>query len=262
MFARWVGALSCALLAMGAYALPPGAEGAKAAVDGSPRHGEFVYQDLADGQTKLRMWVSYPEVAEKAPVVIVIHEIFGFTDWVQSVADAFAAEGFIAIAPDLISGMEGAEENPRETIGKLTPEEAAARLNVVFDYGKAIPAGNGKIGCVGFCWGGKTTFHYATVKPDLGAAAVYYGNSPETAALAAINAPVLGLYGSDDARVNATIPDAEAEMKRLEKFYEVNLYDAAGHGFLRQQDGREGANMAASEKAWARTVAFFKEHLK
>lgn len=243
-----------------ATGLPPSLETAKQALDASPRHGEFAYIAMPDSDVKLKTWVVYPEVKEKAPVIIVIHEIFGMTDWVNSIADALAAEGFIAVAPDLISGMEGAAENPRATIGQLTDDELIKRLNVVREYALALPAANGKLGCIGFCWGGKSTFLYATAQPDLDAAVVYYGTSPATEKLASINAPVLGIYGENDERVNSTIAAAEAEMKRLGKSFEKEIYAGAGHGFLRQQSGQDGANLKATEQAWPRTIAFLKLH--
>jgi carboxymethylenebutenolidase len=241
---------------------PPDADGAADALKNSPRHGEFVNIDLEGSDIKMKTFVTYPERSDKAPVVILIHEIFGMTDWTNSVADALAKEGFIVVAPDLITGIEGAAENPREAIGKLTPEETLKRLNAALKYALAIPSGNGKIGCVGYCYGGRTTFAYATKQPELDAAVVYYGDSPETATLANVTCPVQGHYGGNDERVNATIPDAEAEMKKLGKVYDVNIYEGAGHGFLRQQSGQEGANLKASKEAWAKTVAFFKEHLE
>lgn len=242
--------------------LPPDADAATAALKDSPRHGEFVHIPLLGSDTKMKTFVAFPERADKAPVVIVIHEIFGMTDWTNGVADAFAREGFIAVAPDLISGMEGAEDNPRETIGTLTPEETMKRLNAAVEYGLGLPAASGTIGCVGFCYGGRTTFLYATEQPKLGAAVVYYGNSPETATLSKIACPIQGHYGGNDNRVNSTIPEAEAEMKKLGKPYEVNIYEGAGHGFLRQLDGQEGANLTAGQQAWPKTIAFFKAHLE
>jgi carboxymethylenebutenolidase len=239
---------------------PPSADTAKKAVDASPRHGEFVNIPLPGSEVKLKTWVVYPERADKAPVVLVIHEIFGLSEWIQSIADALAKEGFIAIAPDLISGMPGAEASPREAISKLSDEEATKRLNVALEYGLALPAANGKCACVGFCWGGGASFRYAAAQPKLGGAVVYYGTSPDAAVLAKVTAPVLGNYGENDARVDATIPPADAEMKRLGKSFEHFIYAGAGHGFLRQQDGQDGANKKASEEAWPRTVAFLKKH--
>lgn len=240
--------------------LPPSADTAKKALDMSPRHGEFAYIPLPGNDVKMKTWVTFPERADKAPVVLVIHEIFGLTEWVESVADALSKEGFIAVAPDLISGIEGTEEKPREAIGKLDEKEAIARLNAALEYGLALPAANGKCASIGFCWGGKTSFLYASAQPKLNAAVVYYGTSPETSTLAKISAPVLGLYGEMDERVNSTIAPAEAEMKRLGKSYEPVILEKAGHGFLRQQDGQEGANLKASQQAWSRTITFLKKH--
>lgn len=250
-------------------ALPPEADQVKGALAKSPRHGEWADVKLPDGG-KILTWVVYPEKKDKAGIVLVIHEIFGLTDWVRGVADQLAKEGFIALAPDLLSGMgpngggtESLGDDVTKTIRTLTPEMVAARLNAVRDYALKLPAANGRSGSVGFCWGGSSSFAYAVAQPKLDAAVVYYGTSPsEPAALAKIAAPILGLYGGDDARVNATIPAAEAEMKKLGKKFTPMIFDGAGHGFLRQQSGRDGANMKASEKAWAATLAFLRENLK
>ena len=250
-------------------ALPPDAEQAKGALAKSPRHGEWVDIELPGGG-KLVTWVVYPESKSKVGAVIVIHEIFGLTDWARGVADQLAKEGFIALAPDLLSGKGpngGGTDSLGDDVGKvirtLTPDVVNARLDAVRDYALKIPAANGKIGAVGYCWGGSASFAYAVAQPRLNAAAVYYGTSPsDAAAYARIGAPVMGFYGGDDARVNATIPTAETEMKKLGKKYTANVYEGAGHGFLRQQTGRDGANMRASEKAWAATIAFFRENLR
>ena len=249
--------------------LPPGEAQAKAALEKSPRHGEWADVKLAGSDTRLRTYVVYPERKEKAPVVIVIHEIFGLSDWVRGVADQLAHDGFIAVAPDLISGMgpEGggtdslpSRDDVVKTIRGLTPEETAKRLDAVREYAIKLPSANGKSAALGFCWGGSSTFAYATRQPSLDAAIVYYGGAPEAPALASIKAPVLGLYGGEDARVNATIEPASAEMKKLGKIYEYEIYEGAGHGFLRAQADREGANMKAAEKAWPRTIAFLRKH--
>ena len=249
--------------------IPPDAEQAAGVLSKSPRHGEWV--DVAvTGGPKLSTWVVYPERKEKAGVVIVIHEIFGLSDWVRGVADQLAEDGFIAVAPDLLSGMGpngGGTASLGDTvtseIRKLTPEQVVARLDAVRAYALALPAANGKLGVVGFCWGGAASFNYATAQPKLDAAVVYYGTSPsDPQAYARISAAVLGNYGGDDARVNATIPVAEEQMKKLGKSYTANVYDAAGHGFLRQQTGRDGANLKAAQQAWPATITFFRERLK
>lgn len=245
--------------------LPPAEENAKARLEKSPRHGEYV--DIKVSGVPIRTWVVYPERRDKAPVVIVIHEIFGLSDWIRAVADQLAAEGFIAVAPDLVSGKGpngggtdsvSSRDDVVNLVRKLTPDEVVTRLNAVRDYALGIPAGNKKVSTVGFCWGGSTSFSYATKQAGLSAAVVYYGTSPETPSLAQVKAQVLGLYGADDARVVSTVDPAKQEMQKLGKSYEVHIYDGAGHGFLRDQNGRNGANRKASEQAWPRTVEFIR----
>jgi carboxymethylenebutenolidase len=249
--------------------LPPDAELALSRLAESPRHGEWIEYDAGDADT-VTAWVVYPERSDQAPVMIVIHEIFGLTDWVRGVADRLAAEGFIAIAPDLLSGKgyDGggtdsfSPEDVRKAIRDLDRGEVNRRLRAAAGYATAFPAATSKVGSVGFCWGGSTSFSFATAWDGLDAAIVYYGSSPPTESLASIEAPVLGLYGGDDARVNATIPPAKKEMSRLGKVYETEIYDGAGHGFLRQLGGRDGKNLRASEQAWARTLAFLRAELE
>jgi carboxymethylenebutenolidase len=251
--------------------LPPSEGQAKAALEKSPRHGEYVDIKVPSGGAPVRTWIVYPERKDKAGVVILIHEIYGLSDWIRGVADQLAREGFIAVAPDLVSGLGpnggGSDSvSSRDDVVKLvrgvTPEMATARLNAVRDYAVHLPSANGKSATVGFCWGGGRSFAYAATQPALNAAVVYYGTSPEAADLARDKAPVLGLYGGDDARVVATVGPAEAEMKKLGKTYEPHVYDGAGHGFLRAQEDRAGANLKAVQSAWPRTVAFLREHLK
>jgi len=250
--------------------LPAAEADAKAALEKSPRHGELVDVKMASGGP-VKTWIVYPERKDKAGVVIVIHEIFGLSDWIRAVADQLARDGFIAVAPDLISGhgpggggtdSAGSRDDVVKLIRELTPEEVTTRLNVVREWAIRLPAANGKSATIGFCWGGGQSFSYAAAQPALNAAVVYYGVSPDAAALAKIKAPVLGLYGGDDARVDATIPPAEAEMKKLGKTYEPHLYEGAGHGFLRAQADREGANLKATRQAWPRTISFLRAELK
>jgi len=249
--------------------LPAPEETAKAALESSPRHGEYVDVRAAGG-APIRTWITYPERKDKAGVVIVIHEIFGLSDWIRAVADQLAREGFIAVAPDLVSGhapggggtdAAGSRDDVVKLVREITPGETVTRLDAVRDYAVKLPAANGKVATIGFCWGGGRSFAYAAAQPALDAAVVYYGTSPESAALAAIHAPVLGLYGGDDARVGATVPPAEAEMKRLGKSFETHTYDGAGHGFLRAQAGRD-ANAKATAQAWPRTISFLRQHLE
>ena len=257
-----------AALAAQQPALPPDNAGAASRLAASPRHGEWVKVAVAPGDS-VTAWIAYPERKDKAPVVVVIHEIFGLTAWVRAVADQLAADGFIAIAPDLLSGKGpgggGTEavtqEQASQLVRGLDRKEALTRIRLVGLWAADRPAANGRVGVVGFCWGGSTSFLLAADWAELGAAAVYYGGSPE-AGYEAIRAPVLGLYGGDDARVNATVPTAQSAMTRLGKRFEVETYEGAGHGFLRQQDGRDGANARAAAAAWPRTVAFFRETLE
>lgn len=252
----------------GAQELPASGDDAVARLDASPRHGEWVKYVAAAGDSVLA-WMVYPERSDQAPVVVVIHEIYGLTDWIRGVADQLAAEGFIAIAPDLLSG-KGPEGGGTESVDRqgavalvraLDAGEVKLRLDAAAEYAMSLPAGRSGFAVIGFCWGGSTSFRYATRQSNLGAAVVFYGSSPAGEALDAVQAPVLGLYGGDDARVNATIPPAEEEMENLGKRYEYEIYEGAGHGFLRQQSGREGANMRATEQAWPRVVAFLKAEL-
>ena len=254
-----------------AETLPPSEETAKARLERSPRHGEYVDIALPSGGTPIRTWVVYPERKDKAGIVLVIHEVYGLSDWLRGVADQLAQEGFIAVAPDLISGLGpggggtdsvSSRDDVVKLVRMLTPADANARLDSVRAWAANLPSSNGRTATLGFCWGGARSFAYAAADLTLAAAVVYYGASPEAADLAKIGAPVLGHYGGDDARVNATIPPAEAEMKRLSKRYEPHIYEGAGHGFLRAQSDREGANLRATEQSWPLTIAFLRERLR
>lgn len=251
--------------------VPPGNEQAAEALKKSRQKGEWVNIAYSGGPA-IKSWIAYPARADKAPVVIVIMEIFGLQDWIRAVADQLAEDGYIAIAPDLLSGMGpggggtaeiGGPDEARKVITGLTPAEAANRLKAVRAHALKMPQANGRTATVGYCWGGARSFEFAVAEPGLNAAIVFYGTSPANAAdFAKIGAPVLGLYGADDARVNATIEPARAEMTRLGKVYETEIYDGAGHGFLRAQQDRGGANYRASEKAWPRVLAFLQKHTK
>ena len=244
----------------------------------SPRHGEFA-RTRANG-VPLNMWVVYPERKDKAPVVVVIHGAAGFNDWIRGVADQLAAAGFIAIAPDLLSGRGphggGTEsfvnrDDIGKTLGSLTRSDINGRITAARDYALALPAANGKSATMGFCSGGTNNFAYTVTQPTLNAAVVFYGSAPAAEGsapgsftpadtLANIKAPILGLYGGDDARINATIPATQEKMKALGKIYETHIFDGAGHGFLGQQGGQNGANLKASEQAWPIAISFLKKH--
>ncbi len=253
---------------LAAQDLPAGAEETLERLNSSPRHGEWVTVP-AGGGDEVNAWVVYPERSDPAPVILVIHEIFGLTDWVRAVADQLAAAGFVAIAPDLLTGKGpggGGSESVDQQGGvalvrELDRREVNRRLQAAAEYATALPASTDAVASIGFCWGGGTSFTLATVWSDLDAAVVYYGTSPTDEEVRRVGVPILGLYGEDDARVNATIDPARAVIDSRGGRYEVEIYNRAGHGFLRQQDGREGANLMASESAWPRTLAFFREIL-
>ncbi len=247
--------------------IPPGEAAAKDRLNTTPRHGEWVDIRQSGSNTPIRAFVVYPERKEKAAVVIVIQEIYGLTDWIRAVADQLAADGFIAIAPDLLSGMGpggggteafASRDDVTRAVRQLTEPRVMAMLDAVREYGIGLPAANGKSATVGFCWGGTMSFNYAAHQPALNAAVVYYGSSPGPALIEKIQAPVMGQYGGDDARVNATIPPAEQLMKKLNKTYVYSIHDGAGHGFLRAQEGR-AANLAAARRAWPETVQFLRK---
>jgi len=246
--------------------LPADAENARARLSASPRHGEWVM--IPAGADSVRAWVVYPERKTKAPVVVVVHEIFGLSPWIRGVADQFAADGFIAIAPDLLTAKN--LPNPTDSVPSELATAAIRTLNqddvhrwisAAANYAMALPSAEKKYGIVGFCWGGGVSFAHAVRSPSHGASVVYYGTSPPSAALSSVKAPVLGLYGGNDARVNATIPPADSTMKALGKTYSPNIFEGAGHGFLRQQSGQNGANLTATQKAWPQTIAWFRKYL-
>ena len=215
-----------------------------------------------DGRS-VETFVAYPEVKGSAPVVLVIHEIFGLSDWAQEVADEFAAAGYIAIAPDLLSGAgpNGGRTNSfsgqsavTEAVGHLNPEQVTADLNAVADYGLKLPAAQKKLFVAGFCWGGGQTFRFATNRKDLSAAFVFYGPPPTKEAMERINVPVYGFYGGNDARIGATIPTATENMKSLGKTYDPVTYEDAGHGFMRGGEAPDArpADAKARTESWQR----------
>jgi carboxymethylenebutenolidase len=235
---------------------------ARTRLEASPRHHEYV--PLKHGNRTVEAFVVYPEVKTKAPVVVLIHEIFGLSDWAKEMADELAAQGFIVIAPDLLSGFGpkggGSSEFPSQdaavkAVSGLDPEVVMADLDAAADYGKHIPAGNGKIAVTGFCWGGGKSFAFAAHRKDLSAAFVFYGTSP--ADVTTITAPVYGFYGGNDARVDATIPATTAAMKAAGKTYEPVTYEGAGHGFMRAGEDPTNTvpgNKTAREQGFARLV--------
>jgi carboxymethylenebutenolidase len=239
----------------------------KAKLEKSPRHQEWV--TIKHGDRSLQAFVVYPEVKEKAPVVIVIHEIFGLSNWARSMADDLAAAGYIAIAPDLLSGFgpdgggsdKFADQDARvKAVSGLNADTVTADLDAAADYGKKLPASNGKLAVTGFCWGGGKSFAFATHRHDLSAAFVFYGSGPDAEAIKAITAPVYGFYAGNDARIGATIPGTTDLMKAAGKKYEPITYDGAGHGFMRAGEAPDAspANAKAREEGLKRMTTLLK----
>lgn len=233
---------------------------AQAQLKKSSRHREWV-TIKHDGRS-VETFIVYPESKDKKPVVLIIHEIFGLSDWAQELADEVAAAGYIAVAPDLLSGMapgggrtsDFPGDKVTEAVSHLNPDQVTADLNAAADYGLKLPAANGKLFVAGFCWGGGQAFRFATNRADLSAAFVFYGPPPDKDAMTRIKAPVYGFYAGNDQRIGATIPDAIVNMKAAGKTYEPVTYDGAGHGFMRAgeaPDAKPDDSKARSE-AWAR----------
>jgi carboxymethylenebutenolidase len=259
--------LAAILFLMAAHSAPA-QDWARARLDKSPRHGEWV--TVKHGDRTVQTFVVYPESKDKRPVVIVIHEIFGLTDWAQDLADEIAAAGYIAVAPDLLSGMapnggrtsDFPDGKVMEAVGHLDPDQVTADLNAVADYALKIPASNGKLFVAGFCWGGGQSFRFATNRADLSAAFVFYGPPPAQDAMARIKAPVFGFFAGSDARIGAMIPDAIAQMKAAGKTFEPVTYDGAGHGFMRAGEAPDASepNAKARTDAWARWNALLEKY--
>lgn len=264
---------SLALTAIALAGMPVWAQDwAKQELAKSPRHHEWV--TVTHGGRAVQTFVVYPETKAKQPVVLIIHEIFGHTDWVQELSDEVAAAGYIAVAPDLLSGMGpngggtssfGGADVTKEVSG-LDPAQITTDLNAVADYARKIPSTNGKLFVAGFCWGGGQSFRFATNRPDLSAAFVFYGPPPDKEAMAKITAPVYGFYAGEDARIGATIPDTKEAMKALGKTYDVVVYEGAGHGFMREGEdpgstqAHHAANVKARREAWERWKKSLKKY--
>jgi carboxymethylenebutenolidase len=241
---------------------------AKAKLGKSPRHQEWV--KIKHDSREVQCFVVYPEVKDKATTIVLIHEIYGLTDWACEMADELAAEGYIVIAPDLLSGSAtnggGTEEliksggNVGKAIAALPPDQITADLTAAVDYAAKIPAANGKVVVAGFCWGGGQSFRFATNNKDLKAAFVFYGTPPDEKEMAQINCPVYGFYGGNDARVTATVPKATEQMKAEKKVYEPVTYDGAGHGFMRAGEAPDAndANKKARDDAFQRWLGLLK----
>lgn len=239
---------------------------AKARIDNSPRHLEWITVRHGNREVKW-CFIGYPEVKNKATAVVMIHEIFGHTDWVRSVVDQLAEAGYIAIAPDLLSGMApgggGSAElggDVRRVIGSLPPDQITADLNATADYVAGLPACNGRVAVGGFCWGGRETFRFACNNGGIKAAFVFYGDAPSAEEMKRIKCPVYGFYGGNDARITAAVPETTEMMKRAGTVYDPVVYEGAGHGFMRSGEDPAGspANKKARVEAWARWLELLK----
>lgn len=250
------------VLSMLAPAAASAQDWAKARLEKSPRHLEWV--KVKHGSREVTSFLAYPEVKDQATAVVVIHEIFGLTDWVRGVTDQLAEAGYIAIAPDLLSGSApkgggtvelGGADAVRKAISSLPPDQITADLNAVVDYVSKLPACNGRVVVAGFCWGGTQSFRFATNNRNLQAALVFYGTGPDDAKdIARIHCPVYGFYGGNDARVTATVARSADLMKQAGKTYEPVTYEGAGHGFMRagEEPNASQANRKAHDEAWQR----------
>lgn len=232
----------------------------------SPRHREWV--TVKHDNRSVETFVAYPESKGKTPVVLIIHEIFGESDWIQDLADEVAAAGYIAVAPDLLSGMgpngggTSSFPDPGKAIRTLSPDQITADLNAAADYALKFPAADGKLFVAGFCWGGGQSFRFATNRADLAAAFVFYGPPPDKEAMARIKAPVYGFYAGNDARITETVPSTTEAMKAAGKTYEPVVYEGAGHGFMRAGEAPDAseANKKARDEAWERWKKLLKQH--
>ena len=282
----------------GTTGLPPSANAAAGRVAASPRHGEWVKFPVGQGTSdSLMAWIVYPSTQGKAPVVVVVHEIFGLQTWVRGVADQVAADGFIAIAPDFLTRVRGGAstvelsgDSARKIIAGVDAAERNRIIAAAASYAMTQPSAEQRYAVIGYCWGGGTTFMHAVnggVKGFSGGVS-FYGTSyltqgmPATATTAAVPAtinpdslskikvPIMLLNGSKDARIGAAMPALDSTMKAMRKDYTGMNYEGAVHGFLRAQDdpkqtrdpAEEAANLAATKDAWPRTIAFLKKHLK
>ncbi|WNB16958.1 dienelactone hydrolase family protein [Marivirga arenosa] len=230
----------------------------------SPRHHEWV--ELAAGDKTLKSFIVYPQVSEPVKAVIIIHENRGLTDWVRNFADQLAAEGYIAFAPDMLSDFNEefsqtsdfpSSDDARNAIYELDPKCVSSYLNVAFKYLKNLPAANGRVSVIGFCWGGSQSFRYATNNPDLKEALVFYGTGPkESIKYMNIQAPVYGFYGENDQRVNSTIDASKKAMDNYQHIFDYEIYEGAGHAYMRSGDDPDGpeANIMARNKSWERML--------
>lgn len=232
-------------------------------LDAVTTHGEWVKFANAKGDS-IRAYVAYPERKDKAPTVIVIHEIFGLTDWEPTMGDHFAKAGYIAIVPDLLSSRWGTSpasaDSGRKLVALLSPDGVNADLDAAYKYVNALPAASkDRTGVIGFCWGGGTVWRYAAANPKLKASVVCYGPLADTLLLHTIKSPVLGVFGEADARVNAMIPTEQRILGEMKVPFSADSYPGTGHGFLKP--GRKGNGTPEAARALKNIDDFFAKHL-
>ena len=240
----------------------------QARLETTPRHDEWVTIESAG--RPLHAYVVYPQSSKKSGAILVIHENRGLTDWVRTVADRLAERGYLAIAPDLLSGSAPnggrtsdfpTSDAAREAISKLPREQVLSDLAATANYVRTLPSANGKLAVAGFCWGGSRTWDAANTIGDVAVAFPFYGSGPSTdAGVTGIEAPVYGFYGGDDARVNATIDATRALMDKHGKKFEPVIYEGAGHAFMRlgEEENPTEANRKARNEAWTRWLTLLK----
>ena len=256
------------MLAVLTLAAPATADPATERLEKSPRHHEWVEVDAGGGR-KVRSFVVYPEVAKPVPAVVVIHENRGLNDWARSVADKLAENGYVAVAPDLLSGTGpngGGTDSfanadaARDGIYKLDPEKVLTDLDAVVKYARGLDATTDAVAVAGFCWGGGQSFRYAAHNPSIAAAFVFYGTAPSETELKTIKAPVYGFYGGNDFRITGQTPKVAEAMKAADKKYEPVVFEGAGHGFMRsgEEPNADPANRKGMEAGWKRWLEVLK----
>ena len=233
----------------------------KERLEKSPRHHEWV--DVKSGERTVSCFISYPEVKGKAGAVLVIHENKGLNDWARAMTDEFAEAGYIAIAPDLLSGAGPgggktdsftSTDAATQVLYKLDAVQVTADLGAAADYATKLDSCSGKLSVAGFCWGGGQSFSFATARKGLKAAFVFYGTAPKDEALAKIECPVYGFYGESDSRITASVAATAETMKKQGKIFEPVTYAGAGHGFMRAGEALDASaeNKKARDEAWVR----------
>lgn len=203
------------------------------------------------------------DAAGKLPTVIVIHENRGLNPHIKDVTRRMATEGFIALGLDYLSPMGGTpadEDKGRDMIGQLKQPDVIAYGKAAVAYLKGRPDGNGKVGAIGFCWGGGAVNNLAVNEPSLNAGVAYYGGQPKAEDVPKINAAMMMHYGGRDERINAGIPAYEAALKQAGKTYEIYVYEGANHAFNNDTNAAR-YDKEAADLAWSRTVGFLKKNL-